>query len=77
MEGRTGIRTEMFEAQTVTASIDIENKKGNQGNSVFLRTEDRVFPRNVKSKMHLAICDIIIRTEPFFSHTHNPMIYYT
>lgn len=47
--------------------MDIENKKGNQGSSVSLRTEDRVLPRNVKSKIHLTICDIvIIRTELFF-----------
>lgn len=48
------------EAQTVIASTDIENKKGNQGNSVFLRTEDRVLPKTVKPKIHLIICDIIV-----------------
>lgn len=40
VEGRAAIKTKMFkyELQTVIASIDIEKKKANQGNSVFPRT---------------------------------------
>lgn len=44
-EGRAAIKTKMFkcELQTVIASTDIEKKKGNQGNSVFPRTQDLSF----------------------------------